>query len=64
MRCLRVVLIPDTSKRNTSRNISQEERPKVVMVSSSDKEAAQQGPPPETGMELYNPPGPQASGIE
>lgn len=58
-----MVLIPDTSKRNISRSINQEERPKVVMVSSSDKEAAQAGPAIDTGLGLYNPPGPQGSGI-
>lgn len=59
-----MVIITDTSKRNISRSINQEERQKVVMVSSSDKEAAQDGPAIETGLGLYNPPGPQGSGIE
>lgn len=58
-----MLLIPDTSKRNISRSINQEERKKVVMVSSSDKEAAQTGPVIDTGLGLYNPPGPQGSGI-
>lgn len=58
-----MVLIPDASKRNISRSMSQEERTKVVMVSSSDKEAAQVGTAIDTGLGLYNPPGPQGSGI-
>lgn len=58
-----MVLIPDTSKRNISRSVTQEERPKVVMVSSSDKEPAQAGSATDTGLGLYSPPGPQGSGI-
>lgn len=63
MGCWWVVLIPDASKRNISRSVTQEERPKVVMVSSSDKEPAKAGPVTDTGLGLYNPPGPQGSGI-
>lgn len=57
-----MVLIADAGKRNISRPLIQDERPKVVMVSSSDKDVVQPGPAVETGLGLYTPPGPQGSG--
>ncbi|XP_063914923.1 lachesin-like isoform X1 [Zophobas morio] len=52
----------NVGKRNISRPLIQDERPKVVMVSSSDKDVVQPGPAVETGLGLYTPPGPQGSG--
>jgi neurotrimin len=52
----------NAGKRNISRPLIQDERPKVVMVSSSDKDVVQPGPAVETGLGLYTPPGPQGSG--
>ncbi|XP_065166294.1 lachesin isoform X2 [Atheta coriaria] len=51
-------------KRNTSKPIvaPADDRPKVVMVSSSDKRDLQPGPVVENGLSLYTPPGPQGSG--
>ncbi|KAF2880891.1 hypothetical protein ILUMI_25282, partial [Ignelater luminosus] len=49
-------------KRNSTRPIVQDERPKVVMVSSSDKRDSQPGPAAESGLGSYPPPGPQGSG--
>ncbi|XP_017772436.1 PREDICTED: lachesin-like, partial [Nicrophorus vespilloides] len=54
----------NTGKRNVSRPIGQDDRPKVVMVSSSDKRDLQPGPVVDNGLSLYTPPGPQASGIK
>lgn len=62
-----VVLIADVAgKRNTSKPIvaPADDRPKVVMVSSSDKRDLQPGPVVENGLSLYTPPGPQGSGIQ
>lgn len=63
-RCWRVVLIADNGKRNISRSINQDERPKVVMVSSSEKDTVQTGPAVDSGLGHYTPPGPQSSGID
>lgn len=57
-----MVLIADAGKRNISRPVIPDERPKVVMVSSSEKDVMQPGPAVETGLGLYTPPGPQGSG--
>lgn len=53
---LQVVLIAGVGKRNVSKPIAQDDRPKVVMVSSSDKRDLQPGPVVDAGVELYTPP--------
>lgn len=58
-----MVFIADAEKRNISKLLIQEERPKIVMVSSSDKDILQQGHAVESGLGLYTPPGPVGSGI-
>lgn len=64
----RLVLIADSAKRNISRPLVQEspkDRPKNVMVSSSERDSAVQvGPPVDTAMDLYTPAGPQSSGTD
>ncbi|XP_019880331.1 lachesin isoform X1 [Aethina tumida] len=56
----------NSAKRNISRPLVQEspkDRPKNVMVSSSERDSAVQvGPPVDTAMDLYTPAGPQSSG--
>ncbi|KAK5639134.1 hypothetical protein RI129_011626 [Pyrocoelia pectoralis] len=49
-------------KRNSTRPVVQDERPKVVMVSSSDKRDSQPDSAAESGLGLLPPPGPQGSG--
>lgn len=51
----------NVAKRNISRSILQEDKPKVIMVSSSDKEVYN-GPPVDTSIGLLYPSGSQSSG--
>ncbi|XP_044765308.1 lachesin isoform X1 [Coccinella septempunctata] len=49
------------SKRNVSRSVIQDEKPKVIMVSSSEKEIFHQPPEEDTGLGLSFPSGSQTS---
>ncbi|XP_045481880.1 lachesin isoform X1 [Harmonia axyridis] len=49
------------SKRNVSRSVTQDEKPKVIMVSSSEKEMYQHPPEEDTGLGLYFPSGSKTS---
>lgn len=63
--CYRVVLITDGAKRNVSRPLIQDEPPKVVMVSSSEKDIVQTGPSAvDSGLGLYTPATSQGSGTD
>lgn len=63
--CDRVVLITDGAKRNVSRPLIQDEPPKVVMVSSSEKDIVQTGPSAvDSGLGLYTPATSQGSGTD
>lgn len=59
-----LVLVTDVGKRNISKSLAEDERqrPKVVMVSSSEKDVLQARAPAETGLGLYTPSGPSKSG--
>ncbi|XP_057650864.1 lachesin [Diorhabda carinulata] len=51
----------NSGKRNTSRSSNQQDRSKVVMVSSSEKDAVQSGPAYDSGVGFYTPSTPQNS---
>ncbi|CAH1103327.1 unnamed protein product [Psylliodes chrysocephalus] len=55
--------VENSGKRNHSRNFNKEDRTKVVMVSSSDRETVKAGPAYDSGVELFTPPTPQNSAM-